>query len=570
MDAVIGWVRSWSVPARAEGLPHAHGACVTLRCAGRVIGRGSAWADGTLGLSDTLRSAASAAIAAASDRLPFASDPSLPGRNEEIARQVDISIELAGPLIPITVTKWADALALVEPGVDGVALRLGDKLEALFPDAMLSNATEPPAALRSLLSRLSGDPALGLKEPRDLGLDPSFYRFRVTHLVQLPGSHELAYLLRGGVAPPPLSAAEIGRWASGLAEHLIRRIPDDNSTYPGAFNPVLDLAGGGESGTPAQHALVAFALQRFARTAASFDAEGARRARAAVLRVLRLFDINHGRSDDLFAAALLVRTTDELAPWQGNEEAPFLSRLRARAAGLVSRGTSTVQAVPPGLAGLVAWATQTAVPAPSGVAPEEPTRSVSLPLIRETFVRTPLVELGGAMPWLGWAELAARDRLTPETEVPSAEALRQMREMMWAHTLRPESLGHVRLDLAGGIVFSGTTGVLPTWHAARPLAMVATMLRDPTLTPRESAAIETARLLAALRYLRQLSAGAAEGHMYLDPVGAMWGVRGSVWDQRITPEATATTLLAVCETIEAVGRRDEGTGGRRDGGEEKK
>ncbi|MBL9032059.1 MAG: hypothetical protein JNM80_10190 [Phycisphaerae bacterium] len=541
MDALIAWTRDGKVPEHAQGLPKAQGASITIRCAGRVIARASAWSDtpGTSALradpaaDPAVRRAAAIALPAALRNLPFTLDPSLPDASAEVARQLDLSLELAGPLVPITLAAWADALSQVRPGIDGVAIRLGDRFESMFPAAMLAGAVEPPAACRALLSKATDDPTLALKEPRDLGIAPTFYRFRVTHLAQLPGSHELVYLTRGGVVAPPLSAAELSRWAVGLADHLVRRIPDDGSAYPGTFNPVAEPVGGGDRGTPGQHALVAFTLARFARTGASVDPAAARRAHDGALRMLRSFDRAHARADDPFAMALIVRTFEELPT---ADRTPDLDALRARAAGRVPRGT--LGAAPTGLAGLAAWALD--------AAGEE-----ADPMVRATYARAPLPELGAAMPWLGWAELAVRDRHAPGRPPASAEALRQMRGMLWAHTLAPESLSAEEQDLAGGMVFG--RGGLPTWHAARPLAMVGTMLREPDLAGER--ALELARLLAGLRYLRQLTIGPAEGHMYADPGGARWGVRGSVWDQRVSPEATATTLLAVVEVLRVVGGR---------------
>jgi hypothetical protein len=103
-----------------------------------------------------------------------------------------------------------------------------------------------------------------------------------------------------------------------------------------------------------------------------------------------------------------------------------------------------------------------------------------------------------------------------------------------------------------GIVFTASRNPLPTWHSARPIAFMATMLGDDRLTGGDEFARELNQLLGSLRFLRQLSAGEAEGHMYRSPRRAMWGVRASVWDQRMPPEATALTLLTVCETVRSL------------------
>jgi len=84
-------------------------------------------------------------------------------------------------------------------------------------------------------------------------------------------------------------------------------------------------------------------------------------------------------------------------------------------------------------------------------------------------------------------------------------------------------------------------------------------LRDPRLTERGEIQGEIVRLMEALRYLRQLTASQSEAHMYKDPAKAIGGVRASLFDQRMPPEATAMTLLTVCETLrslEAIKKRE--------------
>jgi hypothetical protein len=155
------------------------------------------------------------------------------------------------------------------------------------------------------------------------------------------------------------------------------------------------------------------------------------------------------------------------------------------------------------------------------------------------------------MPWAGWAELLC-SRTTAGREIPSAPALREMRAQLWQHQLKGEDLPGEALDMAGGIVFTTTRQPLPTWQAARPLAFIATMLGDPALTEEKEVPGELARLLASLRFLRQLTADEPESHMFKDAGRARGGVRASLFDQRMPPEATAMTLLAVCETIRSL------------------
>jgi hypothetical protein len=165
--------------------------------------------------------------------------------------------------------------------------------------------------------------------------------------------------------------------------------------------------------------------------------------------------------------------------------------------------------------------------------------------IRDVIRNTPPNGLVATMPWVGWG-------LLPGNDLPAAPALREMRSQLWQHQLKAQDLSPDAPDLAGGIVFTTSRQPLPTWQAARPLAFVATMLGDRRLTEEQEINSETVRLLEALRYLRQLTASEAEAHMYKDPARAIGGVRASLFDQRMPPEATAMTLLTVCETIRSL------------------
>jgi hypothetical protein len=87
------------------------------------------------------------------------------------------------------------------------------------------------------------------------------------------------------------------------------------------------------------------------------------------------------------------------------------------------------------------------------------------------------------------------------------------------------------------------------------------MLSDPRLTDAGERPRQTARLMGSLRYLRQLSADEFATIGFVEPKRTIWGVRSAAWDQRQPVEATAITLIAVCETLRSFDRmaasRDE-------------
>jgi hypothetical protein len=182
-----------------------------------------------------------------------------------------------------------------------------------------------------------------------------------------------------------------------------------------------------------------------------------------------------------------------------------------------------------------------------------------------------------SMPWLGWAEIALeRDQRYVDTDwskfpagawrnmdeavkprdLPSALALRHMRDQCWEHQLQITDADEDTLDMVGGIVLSSGVGKggtpYPTWQCVRPLAFIATMLGDPRLTEPQERPAQIAHLMQAARFLRQLQVDESSAWMYPDPKLAFGGVRASTWDNSLPVDATSMTLLCVTELLKSL------------------
>src|SRR5207247_1603585 len=91
---------------------------------------------------------------------------------------------------------------------------------------------------------------------------------------------------------------------------------------------------------------------------------------------------------------------------------------------------------------------------------------------------------------------------------------------------------------------------LPTWNAARPLAMLATMLGDSRLTSQDERPGEVVRTVEGLRFVRQLVVDEPVTFMFKGPAKrTLGGVRAAPWDIRMPPDATSLSLLTVCEAL---------------------
>ncbi len=540
------WVRELTVPPEPPPpLPGIQGASITLRSGGRILGRGVDFK----GDGRSLWRAAMSACDEAKGRLAVENDSLRVERLRDAAAGLLISLELAGALIPISPQTHEDADRLVPPGIEGVACRFGDRLEAVFPGTMLVRGLLPGDALASAVASASDEPAYGLRvspeaQPERLAREHGavFYKFRSAHLAQFAPGEPPRFLFRGGrvVLRSELTRASIRAWADGLASHLIRR------RWPGA--EPLGMLG---TAWPTQgryepqiadtfeQSLCGYALLRYA----ALGGEGAAKARDFAAR-LASCSAAAGGVEFLQPPAFVAMAwvfLDEMA--RTRPLPPEAEWLLARVAGgLDALAESGPEKTEPGERAVLAWA----LARRAAATPDPGDNSRAEAFLRRVYLLTEPGQLVSHMPWLGWAELA----LAPPQTVPAAEALRAMRDDVWAHQLGPEDAPAP--DLIGGIVFTSGGGSLPTCHSARPAAFAASMLGDSRLTEAREYAPELVRLLSLLRFLRQLGADEATGHMYADRDRAMWGTRSSLWDQRQPPEASALTLLTLVETLRSL------------------
>lgn len=558
------WLRAWDVPEGGDeaGIVDPPAASVTVRSGGRITGRGTD-ASG----AGSLRRAARRAIGEAAGRLPIPREALSDRAAEELASQMTISLELAGALVPISPEKYADAAIELAPGLDGVAVRRGERVEAMFPGTMLATGMNAGRAMASLVSSITGDAALSLVEPARLRSEHglSFYRFRAVHLAQIGPGRPAIFLHRGGriASVRELGTAEgLRGFADRLAANLVRRrvAVDPVAPMAGTYEPV-----GGVYDPPvadaADAALAALALLKYAAvgSVAPERAAAASGAAAEILTALAVArpDLAEPGGDPLAAAAafLAVRELGRVHP-----DAMGDSRLNVLDDGIANRflwepgsgeeeGGPRLRTWPE-----EAWATPGAglfAAALVEMADRDRPEQVAWAreAVRAVYRATPPELLVGQMPWLGWAELS----LAKGAErVPAGVALRAMRDLVWTHQLRAEDLPPDGRDLLGGIVFTSSANPLPNWQSARPLAFIATMLGDERLTEEGEFWGELPRVLDALRFLRQLAADEANGFMFADPGMAAGGVRSALWDQRMPVDATAMTLLAAVETMRGV------------------
>ncbi|MGE3107902.1 MAG: hypothetical protein AB7G11_06405 [Phycisphaerales bacterium] len=594
------WIRGWSDPVSDRRLDNieAGGVSIILRLSGEIVGRGSLLAPDWAGpdassanVGDGLLRAARLAMSEAERRFKIDNDVFRDQRIRQLARDLTISLELSGSLIPFEPATFDDVERDLAPGLDGVAVRAGDQLVATFPASLLASNTSLRLACSRAASQATGDAARGLDEPARIRehFSAKYYRFRTTHLAQRTPSAAPAFLLRGSrlIDLAQINSAEIRAAADRIATHLAAREWTAQGAYGmrGLYEPWS-----GQYASPFASAVdqltAVYALLRYASTPgiAPDRALAARSLSARVLRALRIVEHDESpASASPVAAALWVIIDSAITPASPAPSPPSPATVpdpadstsapdECRRAVLASFNSfdGFIPAVPVPARGLVALAlVELAAREPAG-----PLRAEALGLadaaVRRAFRDASQELLIAQMPWLGFAELRLA-QLKPSSpasaspEIPAAVALRQMRSDLWAHQVQPtdsaamESLGGCP-DLAGGIILSAmlaghadavsTSNV--TWQSAQALAFIPAMLADSRLTSPDQRPLELARLLASLRFIRQLQMDDSSLWMIPTPSRALGGIKATPWDCRLSSDASSMSLLAFSETLRAM------------------
>lgn len=573
---VEAWTRAWRAPevGSSPDPVGTQGACVTLRLDGETLGRGAWMASAPASESsagDSLARAFTLAWREAEARAPAPRDALHSDAMRALAQRMSVDVQIAGPLIPLVADDWSDAARSLSPGLDGVAGRVGGRVEAVFPGTMLATNLPTQGALRAVTGALDLPPVdlATLRDRRGVRL----YRFRVRHAAQLaPGSPPI-FLHRGERVQPIESAAPaaLPEIAQALAANLRARLDAEGAGLHGAYRPwVGDYEPPDESAVAVQ-ALAALALAQ----QASLEVGDARASnlRSAVGAIARLFPLPGPASDRLTPppeSALLallaldaIRRADAHTPIEHVNVDAIVAALARESTAPAHEGASRQTPLPIAAlraCALSAWAQpalRAFVSAGHGAADDAKAIAARADAALREALRRGVADgdLTPAMPWLGWAILLQSQG---EAQVASAAALREHRDLVFRHQLTRFDAPFEDRDLEGGVVFTRGGAALPTWRTAQALVFPAMMLGDARLTETSELPRAVINLSRSLRFVRQLQADEAVMHMFPDRAEARGGLRAALWDQRMPIEATAMALLAVVETIRSLrGRVDE-------------
>ncbi len=491
----------------------APGAAVTVRVGGRVAGYAAVWESDGSAFDAALRMA----IADFQQTEMAPRDATRRVRLLELAARATVQVELADALTPVAGETFGIAGLGLSPGLHGAAARVGDRVAAVFPDRMLSTDTTAAQGLTAACAALElpARPLLELEERFSVRV----FRFDAVCVGQIVPGGSATFLHRSGKVRSITSVVggELESFGAMLAGSLERRVWERDGAVGllGTYHPVRDAYEPLEA-SALETALGALALARWGNV--QDDAVAQRSAG------LLLGSVDVGA--DTSAAALVLLAVDAL----GDPE---------ELAGLASVCAGVIDGYDGG-----------------GALSEEGLIAAALAVRGEARARTMVGDViasagrGGvvtAAPWIVWAAVAVAD----DGRVGGAPALREGRDVVWEHQITRRDAGTAEADLVGGVVYTASGQPLPTAQSARAACLAAAMLGNASLTPENERAGELARVLPTLRFLRQLMVEEAEARMYPNGDRAMGGVRLALWDQRQPVEATAMTLIAVAETVEA-------------------
>lgn len=567
------WLDAFELPDPDEDeaklpLGRATGVCVVLRHRGQLIGLGRDTSGGDLMARRALARAMGQVLA----------DPSVSNLPDEFKDDVGLSLtmqlEVAGQMKPLLGHSTRDFAEQIEPGLDGLALRRGSRLEALFPTQMLAQNTADDAlaqmpGLAIALGLDAGDVSRRIKDR-----EVSAYRFRTIQLAQASprGLPFKTIRNRRVVEQSEVTLDGILQFADGIAAHLrqsFREIPEPEPNpsvslahrrLMGTYRPITDnyqpmLA------SPTDQALAAMAMARYATTPGVSETDASVHRMIAVRLLHELAAGRHDEPDPLgriVSCAALVHACCSLPP--GDLEAVDLldqaiERILASwrdELGFVDKRQSTgaLAALPPSDQAIIAAALASAWR-------RHPERLEGVRRYRirgaidHAWSTAPAHQHVSLLPWIGWAELdyAAATGRPIMNAARLTEISGLLQEARVTAGERPDEP-----DLAGGFELAAARGFIKVnSQSARPAAWMATALGMPEQIPIAPSAgsIADARQahLRTMRFLMQLAVTEQDAWWCRNPERAIGGISESTWNANQPVAAQALCLMAAAETL---------------------
>ena len=546
--------------------PEFRSVSLILRFRGQIIGVGDAQGLGTKTLNQALTNAVNNARQSKRVReLPIQ-------LLESIGRGTTIELEIAGKPEPILGETIQDVSENLRPGIDGFAIRRGNSWHYVFPGRMqaFGQADRPNRALIRLMREAELPPRNPgeLKRLEDIG----FYRFETLTLTQDGPSGPPYESVRGARRIVIQSDDEFRTTAEEVAQGCIAcikgRLASDPNKVVGEVSEekrliALGLFGDYDFvqddfepliGSPADQALVAWALARYARydpTLLNPQREEIADLANLVLDRLGILDgVEDPPLDDPIAPALITLASLDIKQVETVVGIEYLTpaistKARARLIEQVQQATTEEDASGITLAfwNLAAHRLQNHDPNTFETSQLEELDTLA-------WNRHTSQNIVGSLPWLllneqDNAQLKQSQRWALTVEIVNALIANQIghAESLVADDAPAE-------DLIGGFVTSGATRTTATASSLRPALALAIALRSPTapLNPALEGAWRQANQ-RSLRFIRQLQVNQEQAPRTAVPKRALGGIKQAAWSNVATLGDTALGLLLATELI---------------------
>lgn len=520
---VQSWVQEFDVPAPDDPaaqvpIDGASGVSIIIRHRGRIVGTAGKVLAPDAPAIERDRLVRDTASRALRDVLADSVITGVRDGNNDLDRigaQLTLELEVAGPLRALPSSTWARAGERIEPGLNGIALRRGERVSARFPGLMIARGSaKNPGRLMTGLALELELPAAELDDLR-ARFDVGLYRFRTLQLAQRTPNASPQLLHRGDVTVGPVTEQRIREVLDRLVDHVLGRLWTEEPPIGlrGDYDPVRDQYTP-FAGAARDQALVVHALARYAALPHHHESTRTRSADAATAILALLAIVGPSEEDPLATPDACAAIALAAAAW------PDLELDEATRA-LVDGAVAAMRDAP------IDDAT-TPVRALRAAALAEMNDESAEAAVDELWRSVPPTRRLLLTPWIAWAEqnLAAHGR----------------RDVRWsdlvaiAATLPPAQVTPEDDEvLAGGI----RIGQRPNAQSLLPIGLLAALPED-----RRPPGI----LTPGTRFIIQLVAEDRLLWAFQRPSRAVGGVRNAPWDSRM-PLGTQAIAIAVLSDI---------------------
>lgn len=538
LQTVRTWVNSGMVVlGESDTTPeNISGVCVVLRKNGELLGYGEAFGEH----ESLLGNAATIAFAKAKKHPVIRT---LPEDVRSFAfTSIGIEIGVATEYTPIPTKNLDKAAKQIQRGVDGIATRRGNTWDFRFPCQMrLSPFRRTVNHLEGMCIKVGAPAAEVIAHQLPVQEDITIYTVDFASAYQHAHGEPIRVLFRGDelIALHDLQQTGLQPVAELLASHVIRSVwpLEEPIGISGTYLPEVNRLDVVFAPTISQ-AMTAEAIWKYAQLPNCAQKENALVAYTRIMNDLAVVNEHEspitGVAEQSFV--VLASSGESLLSKDAVSMIQSCKKDVIDAAKAMVGGTHIPQKA---LArGVLSAAIATLAKQDEALLP------LAENTIQIALATTPQQSMASLIPWIMNASVSILD-LGGTVDVA---AMRKLRDVSLSTQITDDSIP----DLLGGFSLQTKSGPVTDARGIRMLPMLASLLPVEKFTPRGERSTALISMLLAARYTSQLTTTRERASRFANPTKATGGVRSSVWDAIMKPEATAMALIGITEAIQAL------------------